>query len=129
MGGGPNMKIIKRIDNIAFEWSDFNQKYQIIQFYPNAYYGELETYIKNGYKQEDEFLTKPGHSIAISFFTKKELNYVIAFLDKTSDGWEMRTVGARPFDLLEDQFETFRQICRFAFEYLDNSSEEQKYES
>lgn len=24
---------------------------------------------------------------------------------------------------------TFRQICRFAFEYLDNSSEEQKYES
>lgn len=118
------MKIIKRIDNLAFEWSDLNQKYQIIQFYPNDYYGELETYIKNGYRQEGEFLTKPGHSISISFFTKKELNYVIAFLYKTSDGWEMRTVGARPFNLLEEQFETFRKIGKFAFEYLEDLEDE-----
>jgi hypothetical protein len=32
------MKIIKRIDNIAFEWSEYNQKYQIIQYYPNKNY-------------------------------------------------------------------------------------------
>lgn len=112
------MKTIKRIDNIAFEWSDFNQKYQIIQFYPNDYYGELETYIKNGYKQEGDVLTKDGYSIDISFFTKKELNNVIAFLDKTSDGWEMRTVGARPFNLLEKQFDVFRRVSKFAFAYL-----------
>jgi hypothetical protein len=118
------MKIIKRIDNLAFEWSDFNQKYQIIQFYPNDYYGELETYIKNGYKQEGDVLTKDGYSIGISFFTKKELNNVIAFLDKTSDGWEMRTVGARPFNLLENQFETFRRVSKFAFEYLEDLEDE-----
>lgn len=118
------MKIIKRIDNTAFEWSDYNQKYQIIQFYPNDYYGELETYIKNGYKQEGDVLTKPGHSISISFFTKKELNYVIAFLDKTSQGYHLRTVGDRPFNLLEEQFDVFRRVSRFAFEYMEGLEDE-----
>ena len=118
------MKIIKRIDNIAFEWSDYNKKYQIIQYYPNDYYGELETYIKNGYKQEGDVLTKPGFSIDISLFTKKELSFVIAFLDKTSDGWEMRTVGARPFNLLENQFEAFHKIGKFAFRYLEDLEDE-----
>ena len=118
------METIKRVGNIAFEYSDVNERYVIVEYYQNDYYGKLEEYILDGYKQNGRFLKAPGHSIEISLFHREELKCVIADFMRGDGFYDLQTVGERPFRLSDDDFLVFRQICRFAFEYLDNSSDE-----
>jgi hypothetical protein len=119
------METIKRVGNIAFEYSDVNERYEIVEYYQNDYYGKLEEYILGGYKQNGRFLQAPGHSIEISLFHREELKYTLAGFVSGSDGmYDLKTVCDRPFRLIGENFLAFGQVCKFAFETLNNSSDE-----
>jgi hypothetical protein len=113
------MKI--RINNLEFKRYTSTKKdkplYEIVQWYPNIYFGKEQEYRDNGYTDNFEGwgLTKNGSIITIdkSFFTTNpELCFVIAFIEKGSEDWELRSVGERLLELTPEEWEDFYLIFK-----------------
>lgn len=117
------MKI--RINNLEFKQytSTKTEKplYEIVQWYPNDYYGKKEEYLEDGYKPNFEGwgLTKDKHTIDLSFFDRPELCIVIAFIEKTKESWELRSVGERLLELTSQEQEDFFTVYRLGQDKLN----------
>lgn len=59
-----------RFRNIEFRWSNCNNKYELVKWYPAQIVGS----------------------------TKEEYCYVVAFFNKHTEGYDMRTIGDRFFE-------------------------------
>jgi len=65
-----------RFRNIEFRWSEANNKYELVSWYPNLDWQIKET----------------------GTYEQKEHCCVVAFFDKGKEGYDMRTVGDRFFE-------------------------------
>jgi len=65
-----------RFRNIEFRWSTLNNKYELVNWYPNLNWEIKET----------------------GTYEQKEHCCVVAFFDKTEEGYDMRTVGSSFFE-------------------------------
>ncbi|MEA1980882.1 MAG: hypothetical protein U9N54_07910 [candidate division Zixibacteria bacterium] len=82
---------MKRIDNIEFRWSNYNKKYELVQW---KKWGDHE----NG-----------------------EFRFVLAFYNKGSEGYEISFVGDRPFkvedtNLLWKMLKFGQNVCNAEFD-------------
>ena len=119
------MKI--RINNIGAEKAayigkppkDADLNVSIVKYHPNRYYGELETYIKDGWKDCGSYIESqcnPGIILDKNLFNRPETNYVIASLryDKKVDCTELTSVGDMLLYIENEDKENFWEVYRLA---------------
>jgi len=119
------MKI--RINNIGAEKAaylgkppkDADLNVSIVKYHPNRYYGELETYIKDGWKDCGSYIESqgnPGIILDKNLFNSSETNYVIASLKYNSkeDCIELTSVGDRLLYIENEDKENFWEVYRLA---------------
>lgn len=108
------MKI--RINNLEFREYISTKKdkplYEIVKWEVNPYYKEEQEYRNNGYTDNFEGwgLVKENHTIDKDFFKNPEGCFVIAFIEKSSEYWELRSVGERLLKLTPEEWEDFHQV-------------------
>lgn len=120
-----------RIDNI--ECRLLHDRYQIVKWYPNTYYGTEEKLIAEGYQRiefTDGFwtLTKDYHTISASCFANKESCYVVASLEYHKDDRRvnMITVDSRVLDLKKKDRKAFFQVYKIADEVVRYQNKNKK---
>ena len=97
----------------------------IIKYHPNRYYGELESYLKDGWEDKGAYIKCRCGSIDKSCFEEKETNYVIAFLryDSKENCTRLESVGDRLLYIEEgerkDFFEVYKIADRVLMEQVD----------
>lgn len=107
-----------RVGNIEFCWSDMNKGYELLCKQPNPDYNGQERRKKDGWKLEkDGSMTKNISGcpcrIDSSCFKGKESSYVLAFVEYHGDGFDLRTVGLRPWELSEEDTKSFKAVLDF----------------
>ena len=112
-----------RINNIECRFS--HNRYDIIKWYPNPYYGNEEKLIEEGYERinygDGGFaLTKDHHTIHSSCFANKESCYTVATLEYDGDERcvDMITVGPRLLNLNKEDRKSFFQVYKLADEAI-----------
>jgi hypothetical protein len=133
------MKI--RINNIGAEKAVYIGKppknadleVSIVKYHPNRYYGELETYIKDGWKDCGSYVESQGNNPGIildkNLFNRPEGNYVIASLkyNKKEDCTELTSVCDRLLHIENEDKEDFWEVYRLADnEMIQRFSNEQE---
>jgi len=116
------MKI--RINNIGAEKAayigespkDADLHASIVKYHANAYYGELETYIKDGWEDRGDGVHHNNVSISKECFKNKETNYVVASLkyNKNENCTELTSVGDRLLYIENEDKESFWEVYRLA---------------
>jgi len=117
------MKI--RINNIGAEKAayigkppkDADLNVSIVKYHANRYYGELETYIKDGWKDCGSYIESQGlGTIHKNCFDNPETNYVIASLkyNKKEDYTELTSVADRLLYIENEDKEDFWEVYRLA---------------
>lgn len=108
-----------RIDNIECRF--LHNRYDIVKWYPNTYYGTEEKLMAEGYKRTEYadgmwILTKDYHTISSSCFANKESCYSIAFLEYHKDDKRvnMITIDSRVLDLKKKDRKAFFQVYKIA---------------
>jgi len=111
------MKI--RIDNIECRFSQ--GRYEIIKWYPNAYYGTEERMIEEGWERvevngEYHGMRKDNCTVTASCFVNPESAYTVATLEyHKSEGWcNMKTVGTRLLELNKKNRKAFFKVYKLA---------------
>lgn len=111
------MKI--RIDNIECRFSQ--GRYEIICYYPNAYYGAEEQMIADGWEHvevDSKFhgLRKDNCTVTASCFKNPESAYTIATLeyDVNEGCCDMTTVGPRLLELKKKDRKAFFKVYKLA---------------
>jgi hypothetical protein len=117
------MDHIIRIGKIGFVYSKTNNKYEVVCYYPNPNYKKKGDTIK----VTDRMYKYPGNNVYIdeSCFENEECNYVLAFVDKTKEGYDMRTVGSRPFALGNSDRIDFLHVSEQGFRWLYDRDEKE----
>lgn len=102
-----------RINNLEFKEYTSTKKdkllYEIVKWYPNNYFGKEKEYRKDGYVDNFEGwgLTRDWHTISKALFTYPENCIVIAFIEKSNEDWELRSVGERLLELTPEEQQDF----------------------
>lgn len=110
-----------RINNIECrKIKSSHYSHEIVLWYPNQYYG----------KESDYELTfsgdfyKPNGSVGIniskSCFINPESCHVVAFLIKTREGFDLKSVGDRILDLSPSNLEDFIKVYKKAVRWKKN---------
>lgn len=119
------MKI--RINNIECRPTPVNSsyEYEILQWYPNDYYGREHEMISDGWSHEDikegEWrLTKGQTSVHSSCFKNPESCLVVAWLipNRREPDIDMQTVGSRVLNLSESDRHDFFKVYGIAHETI-----------
>jgi hypothetical protein len=129
------MKI--RINNIGAEKAayigkppkDADLNVSIVKYHANRYYGELETYIKDGWEDKGTYIKCKCGSIDKNCFYNPETNYVVASLryNKQEDCTELTSVGDRLLYIEKEDKENFWEVYRLADkEIMKRFSNEQR---
>ena len=87
--------------------------YEIVKWFKNDLYGHKDEYEKDSFGM---YVKKDGSSMAYfseSCFVNPESCYVLCWVTD-SDEPDINTVGMRPFDLQEDDYENFMKVLRMA---------------
>lgn len=114
-----------RINNIEARTSQ--NRYEIVRYFPNTYYGSEEELIKEGYVKTvfgdglmDFALSRSHHTVHGSCFADKESCCVIAVLDYDEDGGccDLTTIGPRVLNLNEEERKAFFDVYKFAEEMI-----------
>lgn len=120
-----------RINNIECRF--LHNRYDIVKWYPNTYYGTEEKLIEEGYKRinfgDGGFaLTKDHHTIHHSCFANKESCYTVATLeyDKDERCVDMVTVGPRLLNLKKEDRKSFFQVYKIADEVIRYQNKNKK---
>lgn len=107
-------------------------QYEMVQWYPNSYYGKEEEMIKEGYEKRvysdgSWSMNKPYHAINSSCFQNPESCMLIAFLDlnRSEPDLDMRTVGSRLLDLSIQERNHFFRVYKIASEIILAEADEQ----
>jgi hypothetical protein len=111
------MKI--RLGNIECR---FNQeRYEIVKWSPNTYFGAEEKMLSEGYERVEYpnggfGFKKPHHTIDSSCFKNPESCYTIATLhyDKSEGCCDMKTVGPRLLELSKSDRKEFFKVYKIA---------------
>ena len=119
------MKI--RINNIGAEKAayigkppkDADLNVSIVKYHPNRYYGELETYTKDGWKDCGSYIESqcnPSIILDKNLFNNPETNYVIASLryDKKGDYTKLTSVCDRLLYIENEDKDNFWEVYRLA---------------
>jgi hypothetical protein len=123
------MKI--RINNI--ECRSNQDRYEIVKWYPNTYYGAEQRLIEEGYERVEYpnnrwQLKRDWHNIDMSCFINPESCYTIATLEYDDDEMccDMTTVGPRLLELDKKERDNFFTVYKLAEEMIkeENESEE-----
>ena len=121
------MKI--RLGNIECRFSQ--ERYEIVKWYPNNYFGAEERMIEEGYERVEhpngEFsFKKPHHSIHGSCFKNPESCYTIATLhyDKSEGCCDMKTVGPRLLELNKADRKEFFKVYKIAEKNIRKESKD-----
>jgi len=118
IGAEPVAYIGKRFEEPKYELS-------IVKYHPNRYYGELESYLKDGWEDKGTYIKCKCESIDKNCFEGKETNYVIAFLryDPKEQCTRLETVGDRLLYIEEYEriyfFEVYKIADRMILEKVD----------
>ncbi len=117
-----------RINNIGAEpvWHIGHQERplyseaSIVKYHANRYYGELETYLKNGWEDKGSSIQSKCLSIDKKCFLDKETNYVIAFLkyNPKDECTTLETVGDRLLYIDEEDKKDFFEVYKIADKLL-----------
>lgn len=119
-----------RINNIEARTSQ--NRYEIVRYYPNKYYGTEGEMIKEGYVKTtfgdglmDFALTRNGHTVHGSCFQNSEFCYVIAVLDYVEDEacCDLTTIGPRVLKLDEDERRSFFDVYAIAEKMICKENE------
>ena len=117
------MKI--RINNIGAEKAvyigeppkDADLHVSIVKYHPNRYYGELETYLKDGWEDCGSYIESQGlMTIDKNCFCGPETKYGIASLkyDNKEDCVVLTSVGDRLLYIENEDKENFWEVYRLA---------------
>jgi hypothetical protein len=103
-----------RINNIECRFSQ--DRYEIIKWQPNCYYGKKQEYLDNGYEEVNGFLRYTNTSIQATFFDKPETCYTIATLkyDYDEGCCDLKTVGSRLLELSRSERVDFFAVYEYA---------------
>jgi hypothetical protein len=99
--------------------------YAIFKYQPNEYYGKLKEYLDDGWNIEGGGTTvrRDNISIALSFFIgSPENRYTLAsWVNMNHDELipELEFVGSRPFELVEDEVNTFWTLAKMGQEHIE----------
>ena len=85
--------------------------FHIVAYYPNSYYGKREEMIVDGWKEDECGLHKDQVHIGGSCFKNPECNYSLGIWQKKSEGYDLRLIGNRPFELDEKSKEIFMRLA------------------
>lgn len=85
--------------------------FHIVAYYPNSYYGKREKMIVDGWKEDECGLHKDQVHIGGSCFKNPECNYSLGVWQKNSEGYDLRLIGNRPFELDEKSKEIFLRLA------------------
>lgn len=119
-----------RINNIEARTSQ--NRYEIVKYYLNGYYGFEEAMIKDGYVKTvfgdglmDFALTRNHHTVHGSCFADKESCIVIAVLDYDEDEQccDLTTIGPRVLDLNEEERKNFFDVYAIAEKMICKENE------
>lgn len=106
-----------RIGNIEFRE---NQGGEIVEWYPNPYYGK-----KSEYKYDEKgeaYYKEEGCYLHYSCFEGKENCYVIAFVCREG-GFSIQPVGIRPWKLNEQNTKDFTKIVNTIYNDAEEDDE------
>jgi hypothetical protein len=119
-----------RINNIECRFSQ--ERYEIVKWQPNQYYGAEERLIEEGYEKTygptGKWSMKNGfHSIHESCFANSESCYTIATLkyDKGEGCCDMKTIGNRLLELDKINREDFFKVYELAEEMIAEEEEKE----
>jgi len=108
-----------RIDNIECRFS--HDRYEIVKWYPNKYYGSEESMIEEGYERivydnGGWALQKDCFTIHGSCFANPESCYTISTLQWDADEYcnELVSVGSRLLDLSKEERDAFFEVYKYA---------------
>ena len=114
-----------RVGNIECRKTD-SLKYEIVQWYPNSFYGKKQSYLDAGWQEiqndynKRKYLSKDSCTIPQNVFEHKESCQVVAFLEHNNIALEvdMHTVGSRLLRLDEDDLDSFMSLYRIADQFI-----------
>ena len=119
------MKI--RLGNIECRFSQ--ERYEIVKWYPNNYFGAEERMIEEGYERVEHAsggfsYKKPHHTIDGSCFKNPESCYTIATLhyDEDEGCCDMKTVGPRLLELSKADRKEFFKVYKLAEKNIGKES-------
>ena len=108
-----------RIDNIECRFSQ--ERYEIVKWYTNKYYGSEESMIEEGYERVvydngSWAMKKDWSTIHGSCFANPESCYTIASLEWNQDEFcnTLVTVGPRLLDLSKEERDEFFEVYKYA---------------
>ena len=95
---------------------DAEYEISIVKYHPNRYYGELETYIKDGWEDKGTYIKCKCGSIDKNCFDSPETNYVVAFLKYEKEGGvtQLTSVGDRLLYIEEEDKKDFWEVYKIA---------------
>jgi hypothetical protein len=110
-------KFRSRAGNIEFLYSSINRTFEVVQHYPNQYYGRKDEMVKNeGWTlEEDGSVTKDHVTISASCFDGPESGCVIMFVEfNLRDRYfDFETVGTRPFDIDDTEMADLKMVIEY----------------
>ena len=119
------MKI--RLGNIECRFDQ--ERYEIVKWYQNNYFGAEERMIEEGYKRVESndgqfYFEKLHHTIHGSCFKNPESCYTIATLhyDKSEGCCDMRTVGPRLLELKKQDRKDYFKVYKIAEKNIKKES-------
>jgi hypothetical protein len=103
-----------RINNIECRFSQ--DRYEIIRWQPNCYYGKEAEYIEDGWKFSDGFYRRNASGIHENCFKNPETCYTIATLNyrKGEGNCDLTTVGNRLLELSKPERVDFFAVYEYA---------------
>lgn len=112
------MKHIKlRLNNIGIRPHNKSFKeYEIICWQKNPYYGKEGDYT---YEPEHDMYTKGNWHGSPNLFLLPETCYVLAWIEHKEDNiWDITTVGKRPWELEESDFNDYNEIIKLFYNQI-----------
>lgn len=117
------MKLNIRLNNIAIETKDSRPDFATcFVYYPNDYYGKMQSMINEGWEDCGDYIKKGYHNIHKNMFEKEEHRYVFATMkyDNKEHWTELTTVGDRLLTLTLKDREDFFEIYKIANQQILN---------
>ena len=120
-----------RINQIECRFSQ--NRYEIVKWQPNSYYGKEQEYVDKGWEVGEEFYRLNNTSIHKNIFMNPESCYTVATL-RYDDGegcCDMETVGPRLLQLSKPERDDFFAVYEYAEDRIRdealNKKEEDEY--
>jgi hypothetical protein len=107
---------IKWIGDARPEKPWWKYELNIVKWYKNGYYGELDNYLKDGWKKKGKLIVSGNTSIHVDCFHSEELYYAIAFVkyDEGSQSTHLTSVADRLLYIEEDEKKDFFEVYKIA---------------